>query len=120
MTDPPPLSPHACSGVTFGFVANNASWQLPELNDYADYTQAYDTEMGDLTRAEPFPDILSLSWGAHFLVPDTAREATMAKYASMGMTVLAASGDTGEWTGQIDMWGGEHGYDGAGRIRRHR
>ena len=82
-------------------MANNASWQLPDLNDYADYTRAYDTEMGDLTRAEPFPDILSLSWEAHFLVPDTAREATMAKYASMGMTVLAASGDTGEWTGQI-------------------
>ena len=43
----------------------------------------------------PFPDVISWSWGFGLSDYSLALDATLAKYAAMGVTVIVASGDTG-------------------------
>ena len=43
----------------------------------------------------PFPDVISWSWGFGISSYSVALDATLAKYAAMGITVIVTSGDTG-------------------------
>lgn len=96
------------TGTTFGFASANGS----SYYKYASHAYLYDS----WALLDPFPDILSISFagtmdgtssrlylGSNRLM---VAEASLAKLAAMGITVIAASGDSGTRCHALHGWVG--------------